>query len=80
MSCIDYLPAVNTPRSSSWNLENLSDRLGFLNIRAPGRCLSQDFPGSRILKNSNPQPALREEFLNSGMTNLRAAPNDEKLD
>lgn len=55
-------------KASSRNLENLSDSLGFLNIRDPGQCLTQNFPGSRRLRTSNPQLALREKVLNSGMT------------
>jgi hypothetical protein len=55
-------------QASSRNLENLSDSLDFLNIRDLGRFLNQNFSGSRILRNSNPQLTLRKEFLNSGMT------------
>lgn len=54
--------------ASSRNLENLSDSLDFLNIRDPEQYVNQSFPGSRILRNPNPQLTLREGFLNSGMT------------
>ena len=54
--------AKPSPQSSSRNLENLSDSLDFLNIRDPGRCLSQKFSGSRILRNPNPQLTLRERI------------------
>lgn len=56
-------PAVKpSPQSSSRNLENLSDSLDFLNIRDPEQCLNQSFPGSRTLRNPNPQLTLRERI------------------
>ena len=61
-------------RSSSRNLENLSDRLGFLNIRAPGECLGQDIFRSRILRKAPAHfrsqgfsPPSLGQVLNSGM-------------
>ena len=57
-----------SPFASSRDLENLAEGLDFLNNRDPEESKKQNFPGSRILKNPNPQLALRKGFLNSGMT------------
>lgn len=62
-----------TPRASSRNLENLAEGLDFLNIRNPGERLSQNFSGSRILRNPSPTLTLREGFLNSGTTTGESA-------
>lgn len=44
---------------SSRNLEKLSFSLAFLNIRDPELYVSQNFPGSRILRSPNVTPASR---------------------
>ena len=63
---VAYKQDTPPPQSSSRNLENLSNSLGFLNIRDPGRCLNQNFPGSRRLRKAKSH-FRSEAFLNSGM-------------
>jgi hypothetical protein len=58
----------SSPFASSRDLENLAAGLDFLNTRDPEEPKNHNFPGSRILKNPNPQLALWKGFLNSGMT------------
>lgn len=61
------LEQIPTPNGSSRDLENLAVGIDFLNTRDPERYLSQNFPGSRILRKAIAH--LRSQaFLNSGMT------------